>query len=112
VQIISDPWWQSYGATWVITYFGVNLEIPDFTIDDSSLYGGKVNTKPMVRSWTLWYYPPSLLFDPIDYTLLNTASDQPNVLVTVNNMPSVCTGDCKYSFLTNTPELLASSISG
>lgn len=103
VRIISDPWWQAYGATWVITYYGVNLEIPDFTIDDSGLHGGKAGTKPIVRSWTLRYYTPSLLFDPIDYTMLNTDSNQPNVLVKVKDLPSVCTGDCKYSFLTNTP---------
>lgn len=76
------------------------------------MWGGKTGTKPIVRSWTLRWYTPHLLFDPIDYTMLNTLSDQPNVLVTVKGLPSVCTGNCKYSFLTNTPKLLLASMAG
>jgi hypothetical protein len=39
-------------------------------------------------------------------------SSQPNVLVTVNGVPSVCTGNCAYAFLTDAPTLTTDSISG
>ena len=112
VNIISDAFWQAYGATWIITYYGVNTLIPELTLDFNNLHGGVAGTSPQMNSNTLRWYSSHLLFDPIDFTLLNTASSQANVLVTVNNIPSVCTGDCKYSFLANTPVLQTATRSG
>ena len=41
---------------------------------------------------------------------MSTYSTKPNVRVTVNNIPSVCNGDCTYTFLTTIPILLSASI--
>lgn len=105
VDLISSSSEQAYGATWIITYYGVNTAIPELTIDTANLLGGLSGTKPQMTSSTLRYYSPNLLFDPIDFNLLSTASPVPNVLVTVNSMPSVCVGSCGYTFLFNTPVL-------
>ena len=111
VNIISDPFWQAYGATWIITYYGVNTFLPDLTLDFVNLHGGVAGTKPQMYTNTLRWYSSHLLFDPIDFTLLNTYSNQPNVLVTVNDIPAVCTGDCKYTFLDNVPVLQSATLS-
>lgn len=112
VNIITSSSKQAYGAVWIITYYGVNGLLPDLVVNPAGLLGGKAGTSPQLVSSTLRYYSSNLLFDPIDYTLLNTFSDKPNVLLTVNGIPSVCTADCRYSFLTNTPLLTSDSISG
>ena len=96
----------------MITYYGVDTLIPDLTIDFINMHGGVAGTSPQMYASTLRWYSSHLLFDPIDFTLLNTASSQANVLVTVNDIPAVCTGDCKYTFLDNTPVLQSSSMSG
>lgn len=56
-------------------------------------------------------YSPNILANPIDFTYLTTPSDKPNILVTVNGLLSVCTGDCSYTFIINPPQLTAASIS-
>jgi hypothetical protein len=112
VDIISNSYEQSYGATWIINYYGVNQAIPDLTIDTTSLLGGLSGTKPQMTSSTLRYYSPNLLFDPIDFNLLSTDSPSPNVKVTVNSMPSVCIGTCGSTYLFNTPVLTSATRAG
>lgn len=57
-------------------------------------------------------YSSHLLVSPIDYPFLGTAHASPNVLVTVNGIPSVCLGDCSYTFLGTTPTLTSMSLTG
>jgi hypothetical protein len=40
-----------------------------------------------------------LEFDPVDYRFLRTYSNGINVQVITNGVPSVCTGNCFYSFV-------------
>lgn len=54
-------------------------------------------------------YRSNLLYSPIDYSLLRTSSPTINVQILVNDIPSVCKGDCSYSFITNSPILTAAS---
>ena len=110
VDLISNAGKQAYGATWIITYYGINSLLPDLQVNAAGLLGGKTGTTPQMTSLTLRYYSPRLLYDPIDYSLLHTASTQPNVFVTVNGMPSICTGDCRYTFLSNTPVVTSAQI--
>lgn len=112
VSLITSSSKQAYGAIWIITYYGINGLLPDIVPNAAGLRGGMTGTSPQMMSSTLRYYSSNLLFNPIDYHFLTTASDKPNVLVTVNQIPSVCTGDCRYTFLTNTPLLTSDSISG
>lgn len=112
VSLISDSTYQAYGAIWIITYQGINGVLPDLVVNTAMLLGGQTGTSPQMFSSTLRYYSPRLLFDPIDFTLLNTPSDKPNVLVKINDIPSVCTGDCRYTFLVNSPVVSSDSISG
>lgn len=39
-------------------------------------------------------------------------SSSPNVLITVNGIPSVCVSNCTYQFLVNTPEVTYQALSG
>lgn len=50
-------------------------------------------------------------FNPIDYRFLHTYSNSVNVHVMTNGVPSVCLGNCTYSFHTYT-ELTSLSMSG
>jgi hypothetical protein len=43
---------------------------------------------------------------------LSTPSSSANVLVHVNGIPSVCLGNCIYTFLSSSPQVTAASISG
>jgi hypothetical protein len=112
VNLISSSSLQAYGASWVISYYGVNTALPDLTLNFGQLTGGLAGTTPQMAASTMRYYSPSLLFDPIDYQLLRTHAPQPNVLVTVNSLPSVCTGACAYAFLSNTPVVASATLSG
>ena len=94
VNLISDGNYQAYGATWIITYYGVNQLLPDLTLNFAFLTGRVSGTSPLMITSTMRYYSSDLLFDPIDFTMLQTSSSQPNVLLTVNQIPSVCTGNC------------------
>lgn len=112
VYILSNANLQAYGANWVILYYGINSPLPDLVINYAGLLGGKTGTNPMMVARTLRSYSSNLLFDPIDYSFLHTVSDKPNVIVTVNGMPSVCLNDCGYTFLSNTPTVPSASLSG
>jgi len=76
------------------------------------LAGGKSSTKPQVTLSVLRLQNSNLLVNPIDYNYLTTPSSKPNLLVTVNGLVSVCTGDCTYTFLTNPPLLTMATRSG
>lgn len=41
---------------------------------------------------------------------MSTYANKPNFRVTVNNVPSVCNGDCSYTFLTSVPVVTSSQI--
>jgi hypothetical protein len=56
-------------------------------------------------------YSPNVLFNPVDYRFLNTQSNSPNVMVSTNGVPSICTGSCSYTFDLYS-EVTALSISG
>lgn len=101
-----------YGATWLISYFGYNGPVPLFVVDNTNLIGGVSGTSPSVASVEIRPYRSNLLVNPIDYPFLSTPSSSPNVLVTVNGVPSVCVGNCEYTFLTNAPTLTSATISG
>ena len=82
------------------------------TVDGSNLAGGVAGTKPQVTAVEVRAYSTDLLVNPIDFPFLSTPASQTNVLVTVNSVPSVCIGNCGYTFLTNSPQLTAATISG
>jgi hypothetical protein len=84
VDLISDPYYQSYGAIWIFTFYGVNGLLPPMTVDSLNLLGGVMGTKPQLTATILRNYSPNLLFDPIDFNFLNTESPQINVRVTIN----------------------------
>lgn len=84
VDIITDANYQSYGAVWIITFYGINGVLPPMIIDDLNLVGGVMGTKPQLTTTILRNYSPNLLFDPIDFNFLSTDSSQINVRVTVN----------------------------
>ena len=44
-------------------------------------------------------FSTNIVFDPVDYRLLNVESSGINVQVSTNGVPSVCTGSCGYAFI-------------
>lgn len=43
------------------------------------------------------------MFNPVSENFLFTASSVSGAIVKVNGLPSVCNGDCSYSFIENPP---------
>jgi hypothetical protein len=66
------------------------------TTNAGGLSGG--TSSPSIATNTLRNYSPNIVFSPVDYRFLSTPSNGINVLVNTNGMPSICTGDCQYSF--------------
>jgi len=85
-----------YSATWMIKYRGFNSAISSITVTSVSLSGG--SGSPQIAGSTRRDYSTNLEYDPVDYRFLNSYSSTINVLVTTNGVPSVCTGNCSYSF--------------
>jgi hypothetical protein len=111
VYLLSNSNYMQYGSTWLISYVGYNGPVPLLTTDNTYLMGGVSGTTPQLYSIELRAYSSDLLVT-IDYPFLSTPSPQANVLITVNSVPSVCIGNCIYTFLLNSPQLTAASISG
>lgn len=112
VALLTNSVLAQYGSTWLISYIGVVGTVPLFTTDNTYLIGGVAGTTPQVYSIQIRAYNSNLLVNPIDYPFLSTPSNMPNVLVSVNSVPSVCLGSCTYTFLLNSPQVTAASISG
>jgi hypothetical protein len=85
-----------YSCFWIISYKGVNAAIPNITLNAGRLTGG--SAPPTATLIVRRYYSPKITFEPIDYRFLNTQSNLPNVLVSTNGVPAVCTGTCSYQF--------------
>jgi hypothetical protein len=98
-QVLVDQVSQ-YGAgisnTWIIRYLGVNNAIPNVTVNGAGLSGGM--TSPTINVIVRRPYSSSITFDPVDYRFLNTYSAQPNVQVSTNGIPAICSGNCGYAF--------------
>ncbi len=90
------PYGPGISNTFIINYNGVNSGIPNVTVNGVSLSGG--TTSPTIQHFVRRSYSSSITFEPIDFRFLNTYSNAPNVLVTTNGVPSICTGSCGYTF--------------
>ena len=86
-----------YDSTWIISYVGVNNAVPNPTVNGALLSGG--STTPTIQITVRRAYSSAIIFSPIDYRFLNTFDSQPNVLLSVNSVPAICKGDCKYAFV-------------
>lgn len=62
----------------------------------AGLAGGS-NT-PTVSATTRRDYSSNIIFDPIDFRFLTIPSSASNIQITTNGIPSVCIGNCQYSF--------------
>lgn len=83
-----------YDNTWIISYVGVNGTVPNPSVSYSGLTGGA--TSPTATITVRRPYSTAITFNPIDYRFLNTYSNKPNVLVSTNGVPAICTADCSY----------------
>lgn len=66
------------------------------------LSGGSSSSSPTVTSINRRNYSSNLLVEPVDYRYLQTDASGINVHVKTNDIPSICTGNCAYSFNTYT----------
>ena len=70
--------------------------IPLFSVDYSSLTGGNVGTSPSAAVTVLRYDSNNLLFDALPGDAVFDYANTPQVIVTVNNIPSYCASNCEY----------------
>lgn len=56
-------------------------------------------------------YSSNVIVRPADDRFLFLAVDRPQVVVTVNDIPSTCTDACSYDFITTVPQITAQSLS-
>jgi hypothetical protein len=85
-----------YSCSWFIKYKNYNQQQGNIVLNTAGLSGSAAT--PTLTLTTRRNYSPYLLFDPIDYRFLNTQSSAANVIITTNGVPSICTGDCKFTF--------------
>jgi hypothetical protein len=98
------------GAKWIISFIGANFDIPEINFVNN-LIGGKIGTFPTINCTTRRNYSSNLLFNPIDYQFMSTYSSQPNTIVQINGIRSVCLNDCTYTFITTVPEITSNDLS-
>jgi hypothetical protein len=111
VYRFTDTNYLGYGVSWLISFIGYNGPLPLFTTDSSFLIGGVPGTSPKIAAKEIRAYSSDILIGAIDYPFLSTPSSSYNVLINVNGVPSVCLGNCIYTYLANSPQLTAASIS-
>lgn len=98
-QDVEVSWSYSYGCEYScsrwIKYKNYNNQT-SVVVGTSGLTGGL--GLPSIAVNTKRNYSSNVLFNPIDYRFLSIPSNTPNVIVKTNGIPSICTGDCSYSF--------------
>ena len=87
----------------MITYFRLNLDVPDLEIEGGLLTGGKAGTKPQMSFFETRKYSPNLLFYPISEQFMFLPASVPQVVVTTNGIQSACTGNCDYTWIEDAP---------
>jgi hypothetical protein len=95
---------------WVIYFVGYNDDIPTLVVSGAGLAGGRTGATPVINVAVRREFTTNLFVDPIDYRFMGTYANKPSFRVTVNNIPSVCNGDCSYTFLTSVPVITSSQI--
>ncbi|XP_006825958.1 fibrocystin-L-like [Saccoglossus kowalevskii] len=96
------------GYTWTIEFSKAGGNHPPMSVDNSGLTGLDVDTvTETLSNGGLYLFPI-----PGDY--LRTLDETPQVTVSVNQIPSTCTGDCSFEYLADlTPQVTGiSPISG
>jgi hypothetical protein len=91
---------------------GYNKDVPDLVVDGGRLNGGRDGSSPQIFTSTRRNFNTNFFVDPVDYRWINTYSDQPNVIVTVDDIPSACNTNCTYAFLNTVPVVDSATLSG
>ena len=99
----------SYSCSWIIQYKGFGQAVPSVNPNAAMLTGG--GSSPTIPVTVRRAFSTNLVFEPIDYRFLNMDSSNINVMVSTNGVPSLCTGNCSYSFV-NYAEITSLSYSG
>ncbi|XP_077870118.1 fibrocystin-L-like [Saccoglossus kowalevskii] len=81
------------GYTWTIEFVKAGGNHPPMSVDNSGLTGLDVETVTETLS------DGGLYLFPIPGDYLRTRDETPQVTVSVNQIPSTCTGDCSFEFL-------------
>lgn len=77
--------------------------MPDIVFSASKLTGGLAGTYPQIGFYETRKYSSSILFNPVNEWFMFSADSTPQVIVKVNDISSVCSGDCSYSFINTSP---------
>ena len=86
-----------YSCTWILQFKGFNSAVSSIAVNGTSLSGGA--STPTITTTRRRSFTSNVVFDPVDYRFLNTASRNATVMVTVNSIPAICTNNCTYTFL-------------
>jgi hypothetical protein len=84
-----------YSCSWYIKYKGYNSIAPVVVANPLGLSGG--TSIPSITVNTRRNFSTNVLFHPVDYRFLNVPAKSPNVIVSTNGVPSICTGSCSYA---------------
>jgi hypothetical protein len=101
----TEPSWPgNYPRTWTIHYLEGDKPFPDISFETDNLTGGVKDTYPYIDFTRIKNHTFNLLFSPQSYQLMRTVSNNPPVVVTVNNISSFCLkGACEYNYIDDTP---------
>ena len=84
-----------YSCTWIIQFKGYNSAVK--VVGNSAFLSGGTSA-PTITTFVRRNFSSNVVFDPVDYRFLNTASKNASVLVSVNSIPAICARNCSYSF--------------
>ena len=101
-----------FGAKWIISYLTYTEDVPDLYFITDYLEGGPSYTNAKITFFETRKHSSDLFYNPVDENFLFQSDSHPNVLVVVNDLLAICKDDCRYTFLTDTSELISQSLSG
>ncbi|CDW80878.1 ipt tig domain containing protein [Stylonychia lemnae] len=93
------------GRDIMIRFTDINSDIPQFIIDNSTT-NAIIGANVSFSYQTTKQYGESLFYEPVPFEFIYTQEDKPQVLVTVDGLPAVCSSlDCDYSYISSDSQI-------
>jgi hypothetical protein len=102
---VPNYWYRQNGVQWRLYFQGYNADPGQFTIESSEtdpLTGDNIT----FTNTTVTPYGSNLFYRPIPFEFLKTFETNPQLIVTVNDLPAVCHNlNCNYTYVTPVGEV-------
>lgn len=96
------------GNTFTFQFVEFKGDLVDIVVDVSKMKGGDPAKTITATIETLRHGSKNIWMDPINSEVLQTYTDKPSVIVSVNKVKSMCNGDCSYEVVSSLTPILNS----